>query len=212
MERRELLKMVALLTGGAVIGGELFLTGCTNTAKNDVGFTPGNISLLDEIGETIIPATTTPGAKAAKIGEFMKVYVTDCYAPKDQEVFNNGLVTLQDGFKKANNKSFMEATPQQRHDFLVVLDKEAKAYNTKRDEDDRPKREAQEKLNSTISWKDQKVFEGQPNHYYTMLKQLTLLGFFTSKTGMTETLRHVAVPGKYDGNVAYVKGEKAWAE
>ncbi len=32
-----------------------------------------------------------------------------------------------------------------------------------------------------------------------MMKQLTLLGFFTSKTGMTETLRHVPVPGHYDG-------------
>ena len=28
MDRRELLKMIALVTGGAVIGGEVFLTGC----------------------------------------------------------------------------------------------------------------------------------------------------------------------------------------
>ena len=29
---------------------------------------------------------------------------------------------------------------------------------------------------------------------------------------MTETLRHIPVPGRYDGNVPYVKGDKAWAE
>ena len=45
-----------------------------------------------------------------------------------------------------------------------------------------------------------------------MIKQLTLTGFFTSKTGMTETLRHVPIPGKFDGEFPYAKGDKAWAE
>jgi hypothetical protein len=212
MDRRELLKMIALLTGGAVVGGEVFLTGCKTGAKTDAGFTASNIALLDEVGETIIPATATPGAKAARIGEFMKIMVTDCYTEKEQAVFNKGIASLEETCKKANNKSFMECTPQQRHDFLVTLEKEAKAYNKKRDEEDKPFREANEQKNSTISWKDQKEFVGAPSHYYTMMKQLTLLGFFTSKTGMTETLRHIAVPGKFDGAMPYVKGDKAWAE
>jgi hypothetical protein len=212
MERRELLKMIALLTGGVVVGGEVFLTGCKTGAKTDAGFTASNIVLLDEVGETIIPATATPGAKAAQIGEFMKTMVTDCYTEKEQIVFNEGIESLEKACKKANNKSFMECTPQQRHDLLVTLEKEAQAYNKKRNEDEKPLREAHEQKNSTISWKDQKEFTGAPSHYYTMMKQLTLLGFFTSKTGMTETLRHIAVPGKFDGAMPYVKGDKAWAE
>ncbi len=212
MDRRELLKMIAVVTGGVVVGGQVFLSGCKTGAKTEVGFTASNIALLDEVGETIIPATTTPGAKAAKVGEFMKVMVNDCYTAKEQETFNNGIVALEEACKKATKKSFMECTPQERHDFLVTLEKEAKDYNKKRDETDKPLRESNEQKNSTISWKDQKEFEGAPSHYYTMMKQLTLLGFFTSKTGMTETLRHIAVPGKYDGAVPYVKGEKAWAE
>lgn len=212
MERRELLKMIALLTGGVVVGGEVFLTGCKTGAKTDAGFTVSTIALLDEVGETIIPATATPGAKAAKIGEFMKTMVTDCYTEKEQEVFNKGIESLEEACKKANNKSFMECTPQQRHELLVTLEKEAQAYNKKRNEDEKPLREAHEQKNSTISWKDQKEFTGTPSHYYTMMKQLTLLGFFTSKTGMTETLRHIAVPGKFDGAMPYVKGDKAWAE
>ena len=212
MDRRELLKMVALLTGGVVIGGDVFLSGCKTGAKADAGFTASNIALLDEIGETIIPATATPGAKAAKVGDFMKIMVTDAYTPSQQAVFTKGISDLEEACKKANNKSFMECTPQQRHDFLVGLEKEAKAYNTKRDEDEKPLREANEQKNSTISWKDQQQFESAPSHYYTMMKQLTLLGFFTSKTGMTETLRHIPVPGKYDGAFPYAKGDKAWAE
>ena len=50
MERRELLKLIALATGSVVIGGELFLTGCKTGAKADAGFSPANISLLDEVG------------------------------------------------------------------------------------------------------------------------------------------------------------------
>jgi hypothetical protein len=70
---------------------------------------------------------------------------------------------------------------------LVSLEKEAKAYNEKKEKD-------------------------KPVHFYTMMKQLTLWGFFTSKTGMTETLRHIPVPGKFDGAFPYAKGDKAWAE
>jgi Gluconate 2-dehydrogenase subunit 3 len=212
MDRRELLKQIAILTGGVVIGGEVFLSGCKTGAKADAGFTAANIGLLDEIGETIIPATATPGAKAAKIGEFMKVMVTDCYTEKEQAAFSKGLSEIDEACKKANSKSFMECTAQQRHDFLVGLEKEAKAFNTKRDEDEKPKREAHKKANEALAWKDQKEFAGEPSHYYTMMKQLTLLGFFTSKTGMTETLRHEAIPGRYDGAMAYKKGDKAWAE
>ena len=95
---------------------------------------------------------------------------------------------------------------------MTNLEKEAKAFNQKRDEEDKPKREVLMQKNSTLAWNDQKEFEPTPGNYYTMMKQLTLLGFFTSKTGMTETLRHVAVPGKYDGAVPYAKGDKAWAE
>jgi Gluconate 2-dehydrogenase subunit 3 len=212
MDRRELLKMIAVVTGGVVIGGEVFLSGCKTGAKADVGFTPANISLLDEVGETIIPATATPGAKAAQVGEFMKVMVTDCYTANQQTTFTKGIGDLEDACKKSMSKSFMDCTPQQRHDFLVGLEKEAKDFNSKRDEEDKPRREATDKANTNLPLKDQKEFEGAPSHYYTMMKQLTLLGFFTSKTGMTETLRHIPVPGRFDGAFPYKKGDKAWAE
>src|SRR6218665_2037935 len=106
MERRELLKNIALLTGGVFIGGELFLSGCKSGAKLEAGFTPETIALLDEVAETIIPATKTPGAKAAKVGDFMKTFVTDCYTKTDQEAFTKGIVQLDEACKKANGKSF----------------------------------------------------------------------------------------------------------
>ncbi len=204
MDRRELLKMIALLTGGVVVGGEVFLTGCKSGGKADVGFTPSNIALLDEVGETILPATSSPGAKAAQIGEFMKVMVTDCYAEKEQEAFKNGINELEEACKKMHKKGFMECTAQERHDFLISLEKESKEFNKTRDERDKPQQDQAEK--------EKREFVRSPSHYYSMMKQLTLLGFFTSKPGATQALRHVAVPGRYDGALPYKKGDKAWAE
>lgn len=186
MDRREYLKQIALLTGAAVVGADVFLSGCA--PKGAAGFlTNAQMTLLDEIGETIIPATSTPGAKAAEVGKFMNVMVRDCYTPAEQETFKAGLTSIQEWSQKNIGKSFESASPTQRHDLLVGLEKEAKSYNEKKDKE-------------------------APVHYYTMMKQLTLWGFFTSKTGMTETLRYVPVPGRYDGNVPYKKGDKAWAE
>ena len=204
MDRRELIKQIALLTGGVVIGGEAFLSGCKSGAKSEAGFTAENIALLNEVGETIIPATNTPGAKAAQVGEFMKTFVTDCYTQKEQTAFIKGIDDLNEACKKMYNKSFMEADATQRHDLLVSLEKEAKPYNQQIDD--------KEKDLKAEAKKAAKEFDGTPKHYYTMMKQMTLMGFFTSKTGATETLRHIQVPGKYDGALPYKKGDRAWAE
>lgn len=204
MDRRELLRMITMLTGGALVGGELFLSGCTTADTAQAGFTPGTISLLDEVGETILPATSSPGAKAAQVGDFMKRFVTDCYSASDKAAFFAGIKQLDEASNKLNGKTFMESTPEQRLALLTSLEAEAKKYNAEIAEKERPQREE--------ARKQLKAFEPAPLHYYTMLKQLTLLGFFTSKTGATETLRYSAVPGKYDGAYPYKKGDKAWAE
>jgi hypothetical protein len=203
MNRREIIKQITLLTGGAVVGAELFLSGCKAGGKTDAGFSKDILALLDEIGETIIPATTTPGAKAAQIGNFMKIWVTDCYTQAEQEVFMKGITTLQEQCKRKYSKSFVECEATQRHDLLVSLEKEAKEFNNKKYEGEKPQQDAAKN--------EGKEFTAAPPHYYTMLKQMTLHGFFTSKTGATETLRYVAVPGKYDGDYPYKKGDRAWA-
>ena len=183
--------MVAMLTGGMVIGGEVFLSSCNNTdttAKTATSgaFSNDDIAFLDEVAETILPKTSTPGAKDAQVGAFMTVMVNDCYPEADQKIFHEGMKKLDDASNKLNNASFIKSTTEQRHALLVNLDKEAKEYQKTKKADD-------------------------PNHYFSMMKQLTLLGFFTSKPGATQALRYVAVPGKYEGCIPYKKGDRAWA-
>ena len=204
MERRELLKMIAVLTGGVVIGGDVFLSGCKTNTSGGVTFSAGNITLLDEVGETIIPTTNTPGAKATKIGEFMKTMVTDCYTEEQQKIFTEGMAGLDEACKKVNGKTFMDCSADQRKAFLVALEKEAKEYNKQRDEKDKA---AREKARVAMD----PNYVGSSSHYYTMIKQLTLLGYFSSEIGSKQALRWVPVPGKYDGAFPYKKGDKAWA-
>ena len=80
----------------------------------------------------------------------------------------------------------MECSLEERTKFLQQLDAERKEYQSKKKQED-------------------------PNHYFQMMKQLTLSGYFSSEIGATQALRHVAVPGKYDGCMSYQKGDKAWA-
>lgn len=204
MERRELLKIIAVLTGGALVGGDVFLSGCRTSVKEGAGLlSASNIAVLDEVGDTIIPVTDTPGAKAAKIGEFMNVYATDCYRPEVQKAFTEGLVSLDETCKKQFNKDFVNISPEQRTVVLTTLEAEAKEYNSKKNEKEKPARDAAKTA--------MKEFYGEPPHYYTLMKQLTLLGYFSSEIGMKQALRFLPIPGKYDGAYPYKKGDKAWA-
>jgi hypothetical protein len=180
MNRREAISAVTLLLGGTLLGADAFLSGCKNPAANaSLNFSADDISFLNEVAET-------PGAKAAKVGDFMTVIVKDCYEEKDQQVFLKGMQQLQDACKKSCGKAFMEATPEQRHELLVTLDKEQKEYQEKKKSED-------------------------PSHYFRMMKELTLWGFFSSEIGATQALRYVAIPGRYEGCIPYKKGDKAWA-
>lgn len=192
MNRREALSRVAIIMGGNVLGAEAFLSGCT-TAKTGLVFSAEDIAFLNEVGEVIIPATKTPGAKEANVGAFMSVMVRDCYDEKNQNIFMEGMRKLQ--FKEAKakiGKSFMEANSKERHDLISALDKEVQAN-----------KEAKKASG------DKKT--GNEKHYFTMMKELTLTGFFTSEVGATKALRYVAIPGRYEGCVPYAKGDKAWA-
>lgn len=50
-----------------------------------------------------------------------------------------------------------------------------------------------------------------PRPFIMTMKELTLLGFFTSKPGATEVLQYEAVPGRYIGCQPLADVGKAWA-
>jgi len=213
MDRREALSRVALIVGGTIIGAEAILSGCKTTPAKEGLFSTDDIALLDEVGDTILPTTpSSPGAKAAQIGQFMKTIVTDCYTEDYQKIFTDGIPKLNDAAKKKYDKSFMDLTPDQKTALLIGLDKEAKDQG-KAIAEQQGKLTDQQKQQITQQ-RNQGTYKRDPQddpHYFSMIKQLTLLGYFTSKPGATQALRYVAVPGHYEGCIPYKKGDKAWA-
>ncbi len=205
MNRRDAIGRVALLMGGAVIGADFFISGCKPAAPqvSDL-FDTDHVAFLNEVADTILPTTSSPGAKAANVGQFMAVMVRDCYTPDDQKTFLEGISKLDDAAKKQFGNKFLDLNEKQRTDLLVSLDKEQKEFSAKRGKqiaDDAMKHKGD------ANYKAPEL----PNHYFRMMKELTLLGYFTSEVGATKALRYVAIPGRYDGCVPYKKGDRAWA-
>jgi hypothetical protein len=189
MTRRDLLQNVAILLGGSIVGGSVFsISGCSNAADKQVNalFSESQVAFMNEIADTILPTTTSPGAKTANVGGFMSVMVLDCYTEADQKIFMEGLKKIDELSEKQFSSSFVKADAKQRTELLTTLDKEQKEYQAKKAKDD-------------------------PSHYFRMMKELSVLGYFSSKEGATMALRYLPVPGKYDGSFPYKKGDKAWA-
>jgi hypothetical protein len=208
--RREAIRRVsALLGGAALVGGDALLTGCRGGARaGAAAFAADEIAFLDEVAETILPQTATPGAKAVQTGAFMALMVQDSYGARDQAIFREGMRKIDDATRAAHGVVFLKATPEQRLAVLQAIDREQKAYSDARAEEKRAR--------SLAYLSDQPreataVTEDPPPHYFRMMKELALLGYFTSEVGCTQAQRYIESPGRFDPCVPYAPGEKAWA-
>jgi glucoside 3-dehydrogenase (cytochrome c) hitch-hiker subunit len=207
LTRRDVLQMVTVLLGGAVLtGGErVFAITFDDSAlavANEQGtslFTGADVAMLDEIAETILPETSTPGAKAAKTGAFMALMVTDAYDARQQQVFRAGLGQVDEACRKAHGVAFMQATPAQRLSVVEALDREQKSAMDART----PAR--------TNRAPAAPAAPDEPAHYFRMMKELTLLGYFTSEIGYTKAMRYRESPGRFDPCAPQAPGDKIWA-
>jgi len=218
ISRREAILRVSTMLGGvAFVGGSNLLAAAEKARPEAAGrvgeFSIQDIALLDEVAETILPATKTPGAKAAKTGAFMALMVTDCYSPVQQKVFREGMRKLDEACKKTNDRAFMAATSPQRLAVLEVLDREQKRLMDSREAADRKRAglAAFPDLGAAI---DEGNDQGgnRPAHYFRMMKELTLLGYFTSEIGCKQAMHYVEAPGRFDPCIPYTAGDPAWTQ
>jgi hypothetical protein len=127
MNRRTALEYTASILGVTIVGADAFLTGCRSPDKPDTLITEEQIRLLDEIGETILPASErSPGAKAAGIGRFMNRMISDCYGKEEYRIFTSGLDEVQQASKDAYRRGFQKLTPLERHELLSEFDRKAR--------------------------------------------------------------------------------------
>lgn len=188
MDRREVLKRVAFIMGGAVSAPTVsaFLTGCQPSEETTVellSFTPDQYERLSVIAEHIIPATDTPGAKDAGVPAFIDLILHHCYEEEARNSFLSGLDKIETDAQEKNGDSFVELSSEQQLSLLKDHQTEALAQQE----------------------------EGNAPPFIHMMRELTLLGYFTSEVGATQALNYVPVPGRYDGCIPLEADQKTWA-
>lgn len=176
MNRREVLKSVGLIVGGSIVGGEAFLSGCS-TKKQEGFLSKNEMNMLEEIAEVIMPKTEgSPGAKDAKVGQFMNNIVTDFYTNAEQQVFARAIESLKES-------EFSAMTPEDKIQYVKQLEIAVKK---------KPKEVyVLEKEN-----KEQVEFE--TTHSYLMIKQLTIWGYLASEVVANNNFNFLPIPGHYE--------------
>lgn len=129
LNRRSALRQIFCVSAGALI-----LPSCMNDkSKPSVVLKKIEIDgedekLLAELAETIIPKTSTPGAKDIYAHVFAFRMIDDCYKQEDQQKFVKGMKQFRERTKTELKKSFVEASPADRASFLkkIEADKQSK--------------------------------------------------------------------------------------
>jgi len=143
---------------------------------------PERAAMLEALVDTILPATDTPGAKQARVQVFVDLALRDCYTPAEQQLFADGLEALVGASQSRHGRPFEDCSPEERHALLAALDAASFAPDT-----------------------------GARGSFIRILKDATLVGFFTSRIGATQVLAYEAVPGGFRGCLDLLPGQKAWA-
>jgi len=138
-------------------------------------FTDDEFHLIEEITDTLLPATSTPGGREANVPFFVDLVIKNCLAKADQHSIKDGLKQLDDGQK-----------------FLTLS--------------------SAEKLNAIKNIDEAAFKDAAGNAWFRIVKKLSLIGYFTSREGMTKALNYVKVPGDYKACIPYKRGEKALAK
>jgi len=192
MDRREALKRTAWIMGGAVSAPAIMgiLKGCA--AKPTIDWKPVFLSsdqgiLVSQVAEIIIPKTDTPGANDVGVPGFIDQIINECYKKEDQDKFLSELKSFDDEAKKEYGDPFIGLSGEQQAAYVKKV--HDAAVNTE-----------------DVGTPPQRPF-------ILTLKELTMLGYFTSEPGATQVLQYNAVPGAYKGcvPVSEAGNGKTWA-
>lgn len=183
MERRELLRWMVATGGIAVFNrlAERDLLQLGAAAHHSAAtaaltiLTPEQARAVAAAAERILPRTNTPGATDAGVTAFIDTMLSGWYNPAERATFLAGLATLDDRSLALGASIFAESTEATQHAILIALDAEVVA---------------------------QRAAHGAAanDHWFAMLKYLTVWGYSTSEPGMRQTLGTWPLPMRYDGN------------
>ena len=190
MDRREAIRRTAMLMGSALSAPAIMgvLNGCT--AKPIIDWKPvflneNQAAIISEVAEIIIPKTDTPGAKDVGVPAFIDLMLNDVYGVQDKEHFLEGLKEFDAGAREKYGDDFGGLDSDQQVEYVREVHAAALQKRAANGDGKRP--------------------------FILSVKELTLLGFFTSEPGATQVLQYDPVPGEYNGCVSLKDVGKTWA-
>ena len=146
--------------------------------------TPHQNAIVVAMIDLLIPATDTPGAKAARVNEFMDVILTDWATAEESARFLAGLDDVDTQANALFGKSFLEASPTQQSAMLQVLDDSVDWLHS------RPSHPA-------VS--PDRDFNQLRGEFFRSFKLMTIHGYYTSEIGQTQELKREIIPGAFHG-------------
>lgn len=227
MNRRQLLQQVALLMGGAVCAPAVLgvLNGCSRRqgASAPLVLDETQRAIIAEVAEIIIPRTDTPGAKDVGVPRFIASMLQEAFASEDQQSFISGLQDFDAAAQRAHDKPFLSLSQPQRVALTQSVHDSALA-------------EANARLSTQRGWQQlarrgtmpvgqlraikKRLTSMLGSHaprpvrpFILTMKELTLLGFFTSEIGATQILQYLPVPGRLQACIPLSEAGngKTWA-
>jgi hypothetical protein len=193
MQRRDVLKLLA--AGAAASGLSPSLLAFAREVQDQVGSTyklrtlnPQQNTMVVTMTDLIIPATDTPGAKAARVNEFIDVILTDWADDDERQRFLGGLADVDKSSNDLFGKNFNDASVDQQTTLLRAMDDAAMAKHSAH----------RVRHGNTIPEDRDKELDG---NFWDVFKGITLHGYYTSEIGFTQEEHLEIIPGAYHGCV-----------
>jgi gluconate 2-dehydrogenase gamma chain len=198
MHRRDMLRLLSTTAIAPVLSPEIFTL--LQQAQPPSNYTlrslnPQQNEMVVVMTELIVPATDVPGAKAARVNEFIDVILTEWATAEQRGEFLTGLAGVDTLSNKLFGKKFVEASPEQQGALLRSMD----------DEVDWGLAPWRNRNNVPVSWRESHL----RGEFFRSFKSITLSGYYTSEIGFTQDLKLEIIPGAQHGCVPVPDGKKA---
>jgi hypothetical protein len=202
MNRRDAIKKAAILLGGTLSAPTLMAM--SRFEQKNTRYTEGGIlfnltetqrKIVAEVAEMIIPKTDTVGAKDVGVPAFIEMMLKDCYAQLEHLSFMEGVMALEES-------KFLDMDASLRTEKLKKVEAETKVMMKAREV-------KQTKMGDNDDKEEMKAApKGIP--FWRLMKELTLLGYFTSEKGIKASFEYVQIPTKVEA-IKLKPNQKAYA-
>ena len=198
MQRREALRL--LMAGGVLPALPTNLFAFFQGAHPASGYTlrtlnPHQNDTVVAMIDQIIPATDTPGAKGARVNEFIDVILTEWADAEERKNFLDGLAGVDEQTNNLFGKNFVDASPAQQVTLLRSMDESVATQRTRR-----------MRHGNTIPEERDKQLRGE---FFNVFKGITVHGYYTSEIGFSQELNLQIIPGAHHGCVPLPEQKKA---